>query len=105
MSEDSSPTERPTDLQFLLPKPVRDQVVAVPRRSLNLSIVSFSLVAMAAGLALGGWIVSGQARSVWIAVLVLGSLGLAAVIRRHEVRLLRRLERFREREESPGELD
>lgn len=103
MNAKSSSSDRSTDLQYLLPEALRDRVVAVPRRSLNFSIVSFSLVAMAAGIALGGWIVSGQARSWLIGALVLGSLALAAVIRKHEARLLHRILRLQERAENQSD--
>lgn len=106
------PSREPDDLQHLLPSVVRDRVAAVPIRSLNLGIVAFSLIALAAGIALGGWMESGRVRSWVIGGLVAGALVVRAFSGRHEVNLLRRIKRWEESgkisvplEERPAEAE
>ena len=94
----------PDDLQHLLPAIVRKTVAAVPIRSLNLGIVAFSLIAMAAGIALGGWMESGRVRSWVIGGLVVGALAVRFVSGRQEAHLLRRISRWEESGEIPPTL-
>ena len=95
------PSRDPDDLQHLLPAIVRDKVAAIPIRSLNLGIVAFSLIAMAAGIALGGWMESGRVRSWIIGGLVVGALAVRFVSGRQEANLLRRISRWEESGEIP----
>ena len=95
------PSRDPDDLQHLLPAIVRSKVAAVPIRSLNLGIVAFSLIALAAGIALGGWMESGLARSWVIGGLVVGALIVRAISGRQEAHLLRRISRWEESGEIP----
>ena len=78
--------------QNLIPEAVRDELVVVPKRSIQLAFASISILALGIGIALGMFILGSPLGAFAMAGCYMVSMVLGRMITKHETKVLNRVE-------------
>jgi hypothetical protein len=80
------------DLQHLLPENARDELIVLPRKSLQLSTISISILTFGLGIAIGTLIQGSTRGGIALGLCFIVSRVLGSLIQKHDAAVLGRFE-------------